>query len=343
MQERKNTSINLNEIRSDEFKEIQQQAYKNDISKLHKRIDEFVAVDCPACGSKSANYRFEKYKCKFMECQTCSTLYMSPRPTPAVMDDYYSNSENYAIWNKYIFPKSEASRREKICRPNLERIIGECKQRGIIKPTLLEIGPGFGTFSVLAKESGGFSTVSVVERTPSMAEACRSKGLHVIESALEDVTNEFFEATDVVVCFEVIEHVFDPIDFLAGVNRMLKPGGLFMFTCPNGKGFDTQMLQEASPSVDTEHVNLFNPESASVLLKRAGFEVMCAETPGRLDVELVRRAVLAKEVNLTNDPFWRTLLLEKFDTMGPGFQRFLVEYNLSGNMRVIARKNSTPD
>lgn len=336
------SSLSLNEIRSDEFRVLQENAYKNDLARLHKRLNEFVTMSCPACGGSNANYRFEKYKCKFLECETCSTLFMSPRPTPAVMDDYYSNSENYAIWNKYIFPKSEASRREKICRPNLERIIDECRQRGLDKPAFLEIGPGFGTFSALANDSGFFSTVSVVERTPSMAEACRAKGLHVIESALEDVTNDFFEAADVVVCFEVIEHIFEPIDFLIGVSRMLKPGGLFMFTCPNGKGFDTEMLREASPSVDTEHVNLFNPHSAAVLLNRAGFEVTCVETPGRLDVELVRRAVLAKEVALTEDPFWRTLLIEKFDTIGTDFQRFLVEHKLSGNMRVIARKNAHP-
>ncbi len=330
--------MSLNDIRDDEFKVIQENAYRNDLSRLHKRIDEFVVVPCPACGRQNYIFQFEKYKCKFLECKVCSTIYMSPRPTPAVMDDYYSNSENYAIWNKYIFPKSEANRRDKICRPNLDRIIDECKREGLEKPALLEIGPGFGTFSVLANESGFFSTVSVVERTPSMAEACRGKGLHVIQSALEDVEKDFLETADVVVCFEVIEHIFDPIDFLAGVSRLLKPGGFFMFTCPNGKGFDTEMLREASPSVDTEHVNLFNPESAVVLLDRTGFEVVCAETPGRLDVEIVRRAVLAQEVNLTDDPFWKTLLLQKFDTIGMDFQRFLIEHKLSGNMRVIARK-----
>jgi SAM-dependent methyltransferase len=334
--------LGLNEIRSDEFKELQEKAYRNDIARLHKRLDEFVSVPCPACGSQRYSYRFEKYKCKFLECDTCSTLYMSPRPTPAVMDDYYSKSENYAIWNKYIFPKSEVSRRDKICRPNLDRIIDECRQRGFDKPVFLEIGPGFGTFSSLANDSGFFSSVSVVERTPSMAKACRAKGLNVIESALEEVPNDFLEVADVVVCFEVIEHIFEPIDFLVGVSRILKPGGLFMFTCPNGKGFDTEMLREASPSVDTEHVNLFNPQSATLLLNRAGFEVMCAETPGRLDVELVRRALLAKDVDLTADPFWRTLLLEKFDTMGADFQRYLVDHKLSGNMRVIARKTANP-
>lgn len=330
----------LNEIRSDEFKLMQENAYNNDLIRLHKRLDEFVTTPCPACGDQNANYHFEKYKCKFLKCEICSTLFMSPRPTPDVMDDYYSNSENYAIWNKYIFPKSEASRREKICRPNLERIVDECRQRGIDKPELLEIGPGFGTFATLANDSGYFGKVSVVERTPSMADACRAKGLHVIESALEDVPHDFFEAADVVACFEVIEHIFEPLNFLSGVSRMLKPGGLFMFTCPNGKGFDTEMLRDASPSVDTEHVNLFNPQSIIVLLNRAGFDVMSVETPGQLDVELVRRAVLENKTYLKEDPFWRTLLIEKFETMGADFQRFLIEHNLSGNMRVFACKNT---
>jgi len=338
---KKNSELSLAEIRSDEFKVIQENAYKNDLVRLHKRLNEFVIVPCPACSGQRANFRFEKYKCKFLECDSCSTLFMSPRPTPNVMDDYYSNSENYAIWNKYIFPKSESSRREKICRPNLERIIKECRQQKFEKPVLLEIGPGFGTFSALAKESEFFCTVSVVERTPSMAEACRAKGLNVIESALEEVANDYTKTADVVVCFEVIEHVFSPLEFLNGISRTLKPGGLLMFTCPNGKGFDTEMLQELSPSVDTEHVNLLNPQSATLLLDRAGFEVVCVETPGRLDVELVRRALLAKEVDLTETPFWKTLFLEKFDTLGSDFQRFLIEHKLSGNMRVIARKKIT--
>ena len=219
MKNNKLQALKLNEIRSDEFKTQQINAYQNDLARLHKRLDEFVSMPCPACGGKEATKQFEKYKCTFVECVTCSTLYMSPRPTPAVMDDYYSNSENYDIWNKYIFPKSEAARREKICQPNLDRIIKECKSLGMVRPALLEIGPGFGTFSALANESGFFGVVSVVERTPSMADACRSKGLDVIESALEEIIEEKHKVVDVAVCFEVIEHVFEPVEFLIAVNK----------------------------------------------------------------------------------------------------------------------------
>jgi hypothetical protein len=40
------------------------------------------------------------------------------------MADYYANSENYAYWAKHIFPATEATRREKIHRPWLDRAIG---------------------------------------------------------------------------------------------------------------------------------------------------------------------------------------------------------------------------
>lgn len=331
-------ALSLSEIRADEFKQLQVTAYANDIARLHRRIGEFVAVLCPACGQDRPIERFEKYRCRFVVCAACDTLYMSPRPTPAVMDEYYSHSENYAVWNKYIFPKSEASRRDKICRPNLERIVAECRELGLHRPRLLEVGPGFGTFAALALESGEFAAVTVVERTPEMAAACRAKGLEVIEASLEEVDPGRFGIADVAVCFEVLEHVFDPLTFLNDVSRVLRSGGLFAFTCPNGQGFDTQMLEAASPSVDTEHVNLFHPESVAILLERAGFEVLVAETPGRLDAELVRRAMIASESPLAEHPFWRMLLIDRYDELGADFQRFLADHRLSGNMRVIARK-----
>ena len=51
------------------------------IYSLHKRLNEFVPNTCPACEDKLSKNRFEKYKCKFLECSKCGTIYMSPRPT----------------------------------------------------------------------------------------------------------------------------------------------------------------------------------------------------------------------------------------------------------------------
>jgi len=335
-----NASLSISEIRSDEYLDLQVSAYQRDLERLHARLGDFVQVVCPACGADDTTARFEKYRCQFVECRSCATLYMSPRPSPEVMEDYYRNSENYAVWNQYIFPKSEHSRREKICRPNLERIIYECRNRYLVRPSLLEIGPGFGTFAALASESDFFDKVTVVERTTEMVAACQAKGLNVIDSSLEDLHDAEADFADVAVCFEVIEHIFDPTLFLKAVNQILKPGGLFVFTCPNGAGFDTMLLQSSSPAVDTEHVNLFNTQSIGTLLSRCGFETLSIETPGRLDVELVRRAVLAGEFNITDQPFLQELLVNRFEELGMPFQQFLAQHGLSGNMRVFASKSA---
>ena len=137
----------------------------------------------------------------------------------------------------------------------------------------------------------------------------------------------------------MIEHVFNPFDFLLHVRKALKSGGLFLLTCPNGKGFDTDMLQEAALAVDTEHDNLFNPEPISVLLRRAGFEILSIETPGQLDVDIVRRAFLSNQTNLDKAPFWKKLFVNRFEDLGTKFQSSLIENRLSRNMRVFAQKN----
>jgi 2-polyprenyl-3-methyl-5-hydroxy-6-metoxy-1,4-benzoquinol methylase len=331
-------TFSVNDIRPDHLKKLQNEAYQRDLDRLYLRLGEFSRVLCPACGGDQPQHKFIKLRCQFVECRNCETIYMSPRPTEAIMDEYYSASENYAIWEKYIFPASEASRRQNICVPNLSRIIETCGSLAISNPSILEIGPGFGTFSELAKKTGFFKRVTVIERTPEMAASCRSKGLEVVESTLEGFRITGAQIFDVAVCFEVIEHVFDPIEFLNAINRVLKSGGLLTLTCPNGAGFDTRTLQVASPAVDTEHVNLFNLRSIRILLERSGFEVVTVETPGSLDADIVRQAVLDGSVELSLSPFLKEILVDRFDELGGSFQNFLIEHRLSGNMRVFAVK-----
>lgn len=176
------------------------------------------------------------------------------------MASYYANSENYAYWAQHIFPASEAVRREKIHKPWLERIIGYCDRHGIARGTLVEVGPGFGTFAALAGASGAFGRVLAVEPTPEMARACRDRGVRVIETRIEEIGDEL-GVVDVLVSFEVIEHLFAPRLFLEQCARLLRPGGLLVLSCPNGRGFDVALLGSKALAVDAEHVNLLNPGS----------------------------------------------------------------------------------
>lgn len=314
----------------------QEAAFARDIARLHADPHRHVAVPCPSCEAERPSVpAFEKYGFAFRRCLDCATLYMSPRPSADLLAEYYANSENYAYWAKYIFPASEASRREKIHKPWLERIAALADRHGVPRGTLVEVGPGFGTFAALATESRRFRKVLAVEPTPEMAAACRQRGVEVVDRRIEDIGDEL-RGVDILVAFEVIEHLFRPAGFVAQCARILATGRLLVLSCPNGQGFDIQMLGAKALAVDAEHVNLFNPGSLGRLLERHGFEVLESATPGRLDAEFVREAALKNEVRL--DTFLQRVLVDEWDRLGWPFQQFLAAQSLSSHMWIAARR-----
>jgi 2-polyprenyl-3-methyl-5-hydroxy-6-metoxy-1,4-benzoquinol methylase len=315
----------------------QEAAFARDIARLQARRDEFVRVPCPACGAEDGARAFEKFTFQYCRCPRCRTLFMNPRPGPQLMAAYYADSENYRFWAEHIFPASEDVRREKIHRPRLARVLGYCEAYGIPTGTLMEVGPGFGTFSALAANSGRFKKVLAVEPTPELAAACRQRGVEVIERRVEEIQAQPNMA-DVAIAFEVIEHLFEPRRFLTAMAAQLSPGGLLVLTCPNGLGFDIEVLGPVSLAVDAEHVNLFNPGSLSRLVTNCGFEVLETATPGRLDAEFVREAVMAARFSLKDNAFLQRVLIDEWETLGHPFQTFLAENGLSSHMWLAARK-----
>ncbi len=332
------TTLSEAELCPPDLLEGQEAAFARDVARLRARRDEFVTVPCPACGASRGEVDIEKWGFSWRACAGCGTRYMSPRPSEAVMAGYYADSENYAYWARHIFPASEATRREKVNRPWLERIVGYCDDFGVPRGTLVEVGPGFGTFAALATASGAFGRVVAVEPTPQMAAACRERGVDVVEARIEDAAG-MLPGADVLVAFEVIEHLFDPARFVADCARIVRPGGLLVLSCPNAAGFDIATLGAESLAVDPEHVNLFTPDALSELLTGHGFGVVSATTPGRLDAEFVREAALGGRIDLDGQPLLRRVLLEEWDALGGPFQRFLADNGLSSHMWIAARRH----
>lgn len=324
------------EIRPDDLMAEQARRYAADVARLLQNRGQFVDVGCPACGSSENEPKWSKYELRFVECANCATVFMTPRPTPDLLDDYYANSENYEYWSRVVFPASEAARREKLFAPRARRVVEIAARHGVAAGTLVDVGAGFGSFCQEAATLGHFDRVVAIEPEPHLAAACRERGLQVIESPVERA--EIDGGADVVTSFEVIEHLFSPSDFIAKCRGILPPGGLFVVTCPNGRGFDVVELGSVSSAVDTEHLNLFNPESLSALLEREGFAVLEVQTPGRLDAELVRKAVLGGEKDLGDQPFLQRVLIDEWDHLGSPFQDFLAEQGLSSNQWIVARR-----
>ncbi|MEM0952435.1 MAG: class I SAM-dependent methyltransferase [Cyanobacteria bacterium P01_H01_bin.74] len=332
-----------NEIRPEALMKKQAELFAMDVAELMGHSASFIKVVCPACNNDDAVNTLVKTGMSFVTCTHCLTLYANPRPQPKHLDDYYSNSRNYKYWSEHIFPASEESRREKIFKPRVERILEICQKMGVNQTVVLEVGAGFGLFCEEMEKTRAFQTVVGIEPTPYLADDCRRRGVTVIEKPVEHVSPAEIAGgipVDVIASFEVIEHLSSPEAFLKQCGQLLSPSGILIVTCPNSQGFDILTLGAESSAVDVEHINLFNPESLGLLLERCGFEVLESQTPGQLDAELVRKAFLDGRVDMVQHPFLSKLLLPGWEQYGLAFQQFLIDNKLSSNMLVVAKKAS---
>lgn len=336
--------MNVDQIRQDRFVEEYVQLHVEDVERLFLHEDQFVDVPCPSCAMKDGHtFKFSKSGFKFLECPACRTLFINPRPTPQLLGEFYKSARSFGVFNEKIFPASEAARRELIFSPRAHKVVELCRKylSGPVDTvdTLVDIGAGFGTFCEEAQGTGFFKKVIAVEPSPALAESCRRKGLNVVPAPIEDARFDDFHIS-VAVCFELIEHLFSPKEFLSACRRWISGNGLLVLTTLNIDGFDLQVLGPLSENIDgPEHLNYFTKESICRLLQTYGFDVLETLTPGKLDAELVRKKAIAGMLDLENQPFLKQVLINDWCRVGSAFQQFLAEQQLSSHMWVVARRS----
>jgi len=200
----------------------------------------------------------------------------------------------------------------------------------------LEVGAGYGIFCKLAIQSNKFDSVTAIEPSSDLAKSCIEKNINTIPLPIEDYnTDRIF---DVIVSFEVIEHLSDPELFLRKCNSLLAEGGLCICTTPNSLSAERFLLGDYSKTFDHEHINSFNTNSIRLLFERIGFVVEEITTPGEIDADIIHNALVEKSLLLDKNPIWDYLFLKDWPKYKQLVQSFLVEAGLSSNMWVVARK-----
>ena len=311
-------------------------ALSNEDTEFCFQIDERDEIPCVACGADKQVLEFEKIGFSYARCQQCGSLFQTPRPLLEAFEQFYRESKSSRYWAEVFFPAVAEVRREKIFYPRVQQLADLLENHQFLVNQLVEVGAGYGIFLEEWKKKFPDTECIAVEPSRSLAEVCRSKEFRVIEALAEQVESLNIQS-DLVVCFEVLEHVHDPLAFVQALEKMVRPGGYLLISTLSVDGFDLQILGEKSVQISPpHHINFFSVSGFEKLFQRAGLIDIEITTPGRLDVDIVRNQLQSNPDLLRDQPFLLSILEDEMRS--DAFQVFLSENQLSSHAWVLGKK-----
>jgi SAM-dependent methyltransferase len=231
----------------------------------------------------------------------------------AVLGDYY---ERYWTEEGYN-PLRERTPAE--LRPILDRYVSAMDD-------CLDLGCGDGGTSgfYLSENARSYKGVDISERAVELA---TNRGLAA--QRIDDASRLPFgdDSFDVVVCVEVLEHLFEPQLAAAEAVRVLRPGGRFIATVPNGAYWRDRIDMlfgvwqpggddlGRSESWRSPHIRFFRPASLAKMLRKSGFSAVTVEgIPG----PLFGRVPVLRSVNRRAGPVANKLADVRPSLFAPG-------------------------
>lgn len=307
---------------------------RQDAARFCKDNNRFEKVPCVACGSKKNEKQFKKMGVWYVQCGRCRTMYANPRPTEKVIEEFNIHSRAARFWTNEILLRTMDVRRRNIFGPRADLFAN--KIRHFVKPVVADIGAGPGIFLEEVTKRVPKARCIAIEPSPGMSRMCREKGIETVENTIEAIMPADYKF-DALSAFELLEHLREPAVLFKKASRMLKPGGLFLFTTLNCEGFDVKILWENSKNIyPLQHINFFNPYSITILLKKNGFAVEEISTPGKLDWDIVENTI--KDGKASAGRFWEHFAKHASGKAKTEFQQFLSDNLMSSHMMVWARK-----
>jgi SAM-dependent methyltransferase len=193
------------------------------------------------------------------QCQSCSLIYISPRPSADQILQLYSHDS--AQTDSAVLLSDQAYRRLHARHSlGILRRYAECGK-------LLEIGAGAGFFLNEARD-GGFVPLGI-EPNPRQAAFIRSRGIECDERPLSRAfPGQIFDA---IYHCDVTSHFHDLIGEFRLMKQRLRPGGFMMFETGNFADVARQHYDLIPSFQYPDHLFFLGPRSLDILLRRAGF------------------------------------------------------------------------
>lgn len=236
-------------------------------------------IRCPLCGGNT----FTAVPClggrTLLKCNQCGLTFGQQRDaSPDLYEDAYQAGGKY---DYYHVESIDAVTKAAIPWP-MRRFLSQHPASG----QLLDVGCSTGKFMLAANRAGW--TVSGVELSASAAKTAHAvTQAQVWTGTIEEIDPSL--SFDAVTAWEVLEHLPDPVAFLAAIRSRLKTGGRLGLSVPNWQS--PWMRQSAAPEHwPPFHLTYWTPLTLHGLLASAGLQdIYIQEKPFAWGEEVGRR------------------------------------------------------
>jgi 2-polyprenyl-3-methyl-5-hydroxy-6-metoxy-1,4-benzoquinol methylase len=225
---------------------------------------------CVMCGEEEVGSTFERgIGFHVRECASCGLAYVSPRPTWEAMLRHYER--DYAVQDfesQWVDSVSFDIQSDDVRR--LKRLM---ETRGF---SVLDVGCGPGLFLEALRRHGTVNLVGIEPGRDAAEFAARKLPDATILTCTYDEAGTPLggQTFDLVVGFDLIEHLYDPREFLRWARERLQPDGLLYLKTPNWDAVHRYGPAWEGLWRDFEHVYYFSRATLGRLLEEEGFSVV---------------------------------------------------------------------
>jgi SAM-dependent methyltransferase len=222
---------------------------------------------CPLCRSEQREVRYAEFgEHKIVRCGECGLYYLYPRLTEPTMRRAYLNDDYFGGGTSGYSDTSYALQ-EGALRATYRRLMRNLQKRNLTGGALLEVGCGYGY--LLGEANGFFSTRVGTEFSYQGVRSACARADKVYEGGVEQIPAGL--KFDFVIATHVIEHVYEPLEFVKGLVSHTKPRGRVVLAAPDMGGLLRKTMGRRWPSFKIpEHVSYFDATTLSALMRRAG-------------------------------------------------------------------------
>ncbi|MBL4708739.1 MAG: class I SAM-dependent methyltransferase [Flavobacteriales bacterium] len=287
---------------------------------------------CYLCSKEELSEIYTKDKYFIYKCKNCSHKQLFPIPNDDLLKELYSQSAD----NKFLSNGSSDTLKEKLDKDEnfisnyYEDRISSIQELNLPKQAkVLDFGCTNGLFIKSILEAGYKNTMGYDIAT-NLVEEGIEMGYDLHSGPIEDFSTNYQGNFDLIVAYDVLEHLPNPKKTLEYLNQLLKEGGTLLYRIPYIDSLQAKVLGAKSPIIDPPyHIHYYTVQSVQVLMKGAGYQVQKMSTP-----------------------FWTKQTDTYLETIGiPSFFGKLLRYifkplsffieatKLGGNLLVISKKN----